>query len=193
MSGPRDVLLGKAIAHYAEHGVRDTSLRALAAAIGTSQRMLHYHFGSREDLLAAVVERVAESHTETLERLAAQADDPFDALVHHWQLVRDAAGRFGPLHVELCAHAMYGRAYAARLTDTLVTRYVAAFAAVYATVTDGPHARRLARLSLGVGRGVLFDMLLDGDVAAADAAVEEFTAMVRARLGAADPRHGNRP
>ena len=32
---PREVLLAKAVGYYAEHGVRDTSLRTLAASIGT--------------------------------------------------------------------------------------------------------------------------------------------------------------
>ena len=49
---PRDVLLGKAIDWYAAHGVVDTSMRTLAAGIGTSNRMLNYHFGTREDLIA---------------------------------------------------------------------------------------------------------------------------------------------
>ena len=66
MSDARDALLGRAIAHYAAHGIRDTSLRSLASAIGTSQRMLHYHFGSREDLLAAVLDAVAGSQAKQI-------------------------------------------------------------------------------------------------------------------------------
>ena len=54
----RGALLGRAIGHFAEHGVGDTSLRALAEAIGTSHRMLIYHFGSREGLLAEVTREV---------------------------------------------------------------------------------------------------------------------------------------
>lgn len=65
-AGPaaRDVLLAKVVAHYAEHGVRDTSLRSLASAIGTSQRMLNYHFGSREDVLVAVIDAIAGGQAE---------------------------------------------------------------------------------------------------------------------------------
>lgn len=176
------MLLEKAVAYFAEHGIRDTSLRTLASASGTSQRMLHYHFGGRGELLAAVVESVATSEVLALDRLVADEADPFEALRRHWVSVREAARTFGPLFFELSTHAMYGLPYAAALTDALVTRYAAAFARVYGTMTDPPHAERLARLSLGVGRGLLFDMLLDHDVAAADAAVEEFTRMVRDRL-----------
>ena len=44
-----------AMEYVAEHGVGDLSLRGLAAALGTSHRMLSYHFGSREGLLIEVI------------------------------------------------------------------------------------------------------------------------------------------
>ena len=49
-TSPRERLLAKAVDHVAAHGVADLSLRALAAALGTSHRMLLYHFGSKEQL-----------------------------------------------------------------------------------------------------------------------------------------------
>ncbi|PSK87479.1 TetR family transcriptional regulator [Murinocardiopsis flavida] len=178
----RDGLLTEAIDYYADHGVRDTSLRTLAAAIGTSQRMLHYHFGDRGDLLAAVITEVVAREIAALEAMSAEERDPFDALGRHWARVRATARKFGPLYFELSTHAMYGAPYAVRLPEVLVTRYAAVFAQTYATVTDAEHSSRLARLTLGVGRGLLFDVLLDDDLDAADAAVAEFTAMVRHRI-----------
>ena len=77
----RDALLQRAIGHFAAHGIGDTSLRALAEAIGTSHRMLIYHFGSREGLLAAVVDTVEEGARETLARMVEEArtdPDPLD-------------------------------------------------------------------------------------------------------------------
>ena len=44
-------LLNAAIDHIAARGISDLSLRELAAAIGTSHRMLIHHFGSREGAL----------------------------------------------------------------------------------------------------------------------------------------------
>jgi AcrR family transcriptional regulator len=43
------------LAYALSHGIEDLSLRPVAAAIGTSARMLVYHFGSREKLLHAIV------------------------------------------------------------------------------------------------------------------------------------------
>jgi AcrR family transcriptional regulator len=182
------VLLHKAIGYYAAHGVGDTSLRTLAAAIGTSQRMLHYHFGSREDLLAAVIEGVVTDQIATLDRLFAEVDDPFEAGRRNWEAAAASAQGFGPLFFELASHAMRGRPYAVRLGGVIVTAHVAAFRRAYAAVTDDAQAEVLARLTLAVGQGVLFQLLIDGDRAAADAAVEELTQMVRDRLAAAPRR-----
>lgn len=184
MATPREALLEKAIGYFAENGVRDTSLRTLAAAIGTSQRMLNYHFGSREDLLVAVIEAVVAADTAMLEELFATESDPFVAGRENWRLTADHAQRFGALYFELASHAMYGKAYARELGEALVDRTEAAFESLYATRTDPATAHRLARLTMAVGQGLCFDLLIDGDRAASDAAIEEFIAMMRARLGA---------
>ena len=51
---PRERLLEAAVDHFGRHGIGDTSLRGIAEALGTSHRMLIYHFGSREGLLSEV-------------------------------------------------------------------------------------------------------------------------------------------
>ena len=121
---PRDVLLAKAIGFYAAHGVGDTSLRTLASSIGTSQRMLHYHFGSREDLLAAVIESVVTDQIAMLDRLFAEVDDPFEAGRRNWEAAAASAQTFGPLFFELASHAMRGRPYAVRLGEVIVAAHV---------------------------------------------------------------------
>lgn len=180
---PRDQLLARAIAHFADHGVRDTSLRGLAGHIGTSQRMLSYHFGSREGLLVAVIDQVVADTTAALEDLFATHEDPFEAGRENWRRAADGARRFGALFFEISSHAMHGQEYARDLGHTIVTRAEEAFAATYRTHTDATTARILARLTLAVGNGLLFATAIDGDRSASDAAIEEFIAMVRDRVG----------
>ena len=55
-SQARERLLAAAVRHALDAGIADLSLRQFAAAIGTSHRMLLYHFGSREGLLVANLE-----------------------------------------------------------------------------------------------------------------------------------------
>jgi AcrR family transcriptional regulator len=67
----REDLLERATDHVVENGLIGLTLRPLAAAIGTSDRMLIYHFGSRDDLVAAVVERTVDRATAAVEQLPA--------------------------------------------------------------------------------------------------------------------------
>lgn len=177
--GPRDVMLDKVVAWFTANGVLDTSMRTLAAGIGTSNRMINYHFGSREQLLAAVIERVCESERDALQELVDLNLNPVDAGHQYWSHVADTASVFAPLFYELSAHAMYGKEYAEGLREVLTDAWLSGFTVGFARVTTRDRAERLARLCLAVGRGVLFEMALTGDRAAADSAIEEFTAMIR--------------
>ena len=69
--GARERLLAAVLGYVTEHGFSDLSLREVAAAIGTSHRMLIYHFGSREGLLVAVVQAVEAAQRGFLAELAA--------------------------------------------------------------------------------------------------------------------------
>jgi AcrR family transcriptional regulator len=176
---PREALLDRIVEWFAVHGVLDTSMRTLAAGVGTSNRMLNYHFGSREQLLAAVVERVCQAERDALAQFLTESTDPVDAGREYWRHVADTASVFAPLFYELSAHAMYGKPYAEGLRQVLTDAWLSGFTRGFARVTDAEHARRLARLCLAVGRGVLFEAALTGDRTAADATIEEFTAMIR--------------
>ncbi len=56
----REAFLAGAVEHVLRHGVSGLSLRPLAAALGTSDRMLLYYFGTRELLLEQVLDRVGD-------------------------------------------------------------------------------------------------------------------------------------
>lgn len=60
MSDRRQELLDGATAWVVEHGLGSMSLRPLAEAVGTSDRMLIYYFGSRDGLVAAIAAQAAE-------------------------------------------------------------------------------------------------------------------------------------
>jgi AcrR family transcriptional regulator len=67
---------------FAEHGYADTSLRAVIKAAGVNLAAVHYHFGSKEALLEAVLARRFRPINE--ERLARLEE------------IQAAAGRAGP-------------------------------------------------------------------------------------------------
>jgi AcrR family transcriptional regulator len=171
----RERLLAAVIAHVQQSGISDLSLRDLAAAIGTSHRMLIYHFGSREGLLAAVVDVVEQGARDTLARMVQEArddPDPFEAGMRFWHVVTDDALIYGPLFFELSSHAMLGLPHAVELRGRLVTTWLDALVEMWGVrgVAE-PDARRQARIDLAVARGLLHDLLLTGDREGVDAAM----------------------
>lgn len=173
---PREALLAKVMTYFATHGVGDTSLRTLAAGVGTSHRMLIYHFGSREGVLTAVIDAMARQQLEDMGNyLRAGADnDPRAVAWATWEHLADDAEVFGPLLFELSAHAMVGHEWAGQLRD-LMTDGVRRLALFFETLDEPPErAELLARTSMAIARGALFDLALTGDRAAADAMIRNF-------------------
>src|SRR5262245_18804353 len=72
---------------FATHGVDAVSVRAVNAAAGLGPASVHYHFGSKDDLLAAVLidlgAAVRDEILANADAMAAAAQPPTaDALVH---------------------------------------------------------------------------------------------------------------
>lgn len=177
---PREALLAAAVEWFAEHGVGDTSLRTLAAGIGTSHRMINYHFGSREGLLGAVVESVEQAEHAALLELVAGDVVAFEAGAVFWARVADRAEVFAPLFFELSTHAMRGAPHAAGLREWLRTGWTDALREAYLGLGLPPdRAATLALQSLAMARGLLFEVAVTGDRAAADEAMAQWTETVR--------------
>jgi AcrR family transcriptional regulator len=66
MADRRAELLDGATLWAFEHGLGPLSLRPLAAALGTSDRMLLYYFGSKEQLVVDIAGRAADLLVETM-------------------------------------------------------------------------------------------------------------------------------
>ncbi|NCP12897.1 MAG: TetR/AcrR family transcriptional regulator [Sphingomonadales bacterium] len=63
----RDTLLPRLAAHVLEHGLGGASLRPLAKAAGTSDRMLIYHFGNKETLITELLGHIAAIYSGALD------------------------------------------------------------------------------------------------------------------------------
>ncbi len=113
--------------HVLAHGLAGASLRPLAAAAGTSDRMLLYYFADKEELLAATLGAVASRLTAMLDAaLPAGARLPYGALLAAvWTAVGSPALRpYMRLWLELAAAAASGlqphRGVAAAIMDGFV-------------------------------------------------------------------------
>jgi AcrR family transcriptional regulator len=176
---PRERLLGAVIDHVAAHGVQDTTLRGLAAAIGTSHRMLSYHFGSREGLLVEVSRTVERRQRAAFEAMLADAGaSPLDVMRTMWHRFADAALHpHERLFFELYARALRDPGGAEGFLPEVIEAWLPPATALFARLgLDEATARTEARLAVAVSRGMLLDLLATGDRAAADAAMERYVA-----------------
>ncbi|MFC5580117.1 TetR family transcriptional regulator [Rhodanobacter terrae] len=80
MQTRKEILTDELVGYLLEHGLSDLSLRPLADALGTSARLLIYHFESKEGLLTEVLDsmqtRLRMSLGGMIERRAAQSERP---------------------------------------------------------------------------------------------------------------------
>ncbi|TCK27386.1 TetR/AcrR family transcriptional regulator [Pseudonocardia endophytica] len=191
----REELLNAVIEHAADHGIADRSLRTIADAIGTSHRMLIYHFGSREGLLAAVVAAVEAGQREVLAELDRSGhDDPHEVGMHFWSLVTGPAMRYGPLFFELATHAMQRRPHAESMRAEMVEPWLEPLTRLMVRGGDDPRRARIhARLALATSRGLLHDALVTGDLDAANEAMAEFTDAMLASVRTDESRATSRP
>ena len=63
----RQLLLNEIADHLLASGMKDSSLRQLAAAVGTSDRMLLHYFSDKEELMSAALNLVAKRLIDMLE------------------------------------------------------------------------------------------------------------------------------
>jgi AcrR family transcriptional regulator len=72
----RERLLESALTLFSEKGVSSTSVGEICEAAGVARTALYWHFGSKDDLLAAVLERTARTHIEECQKGVYLAGTP---------------------------------------------------------------------------------------------------------------------
>lgn len=170
VAATKDRIIAAAERLFAADGLARTSLRAITAEAGVNVAAVHYHFGSKEELLAAVFERhvapINEQRLRWLERLEAEGRPDVRSLLEAFlaPVIRtDAAG--GRPGADLAQ--LFGRLWAER--EDFVERLVREqfhevaqrFAAAFTRALPGVEPRRLA-WHLHFTVGVLTHLALGG-------------------------------
>jgi AcrR family transcriptional regulator len=165
----REKLLDAVVKECAARGIGDRSLRDVAAAVGTSHRMLLHYFGSRDELLLAIVEEVERRQRALLPELPTE---PAAAIAAMWANLRQPELRpFERLFFECYARGVQGEQPFARMLPGAVDAWLA---------NAGMADPGLVRLGLAVLRGLLLDLVATGDRTGVDAAAQAFIDLVRA-------------
>jgi AcrR family transcriptional regulator len=175
---PKDRLLAHVLEYFMSDGLGDLSLRHIAAAVGSSHRMLLYHFGSKDGLLFEVVRAVETRTREQLAHLvsAGEVPDTAAAIRAMWGHVADPGqGDFERLFFALYGRGLQGDPYLRPLLRSMTEEWLNANVALseWRGIPEVV-ARTHSRLGLAVVRGLLLDLLATGDRDGADAALEQF-------------------
>jgi AcrR family transcriptional regulator len=180
----RQRLLNAVVAYFEAQGLADQSLRRIAEAIGTSHRMLLYHFGSKDGLLLAVVREVEARTKVRLTDLSEDIPGDTDGLIRRmWSYLSDPAlGDFERLFFALYGRALQGDEAIRPLLEEDIARWLDANVALTAPLgVPADVARTHARLGLAVTRGLLLDLLATGDRQGVESALEVFASIYRGR------------
>jgi AcrR family transcriptional regulator len=181
MPDSRAALLARIMEYAARDGLADRSLREIATGAGTSHRMLLYHFGSREGLLAAVVGAMEAQQRTTMAALAESATTPGELMSGIWQQVSSPEVRpFVRLFFEVFALATTAEPGAAQLLPGLTETWLDDATAVAERLGIAPD-RAMFRLGVAVSRGLLLDLLAGATLHDVTAAHDLFVRLAEAR------------
>lgn len=145
-----DRILDSALASFGTRGYEATSLDALAGALGVRKQTILHHFGTKERLLEAVLDRSAAELSDALETAVAKAGPGFARVEALVRAVFKLAARRPELLGLLREVSRLGPPAATRLTlalDPLVDRAVTHLEAEMAAGNLRPQEPRLLLLS----------------------------------------------
>lgn len=175
---PRSALLGRVVGYFLGGGHTDKSLRTIASEVGSSHRMLIYHFQSHEGLLAAVVDEVEARQRLILGTIASEPGDLETISRRFWRA--NASPELAPLV------RLFFSLYARLLERGDLERAAAMVTSWLDPVVDiliargapPDQAQVFARLGLAVTRGLLLDLAATGDERAVNAAMDAYLAAI---------------
>src|SRR5690348_15865016 len=170
----RAQLLDRVMAFAAAEGIAGKSLREIARGAATSHRMLLYHFGSREGLLAAIVAAIEAQQRAVMVAMAEQAKTPRELMLGLWEQVsREELRPFVKLFFEVFGLVAQGAPGTEGLRETLTQPWLIDAAEVAKLIGVAADPAEL-RVGVAVSRGLLLDLVAGADYVEVDEAYRAF-------------------
>jgi AcrR family transcriptional regulator len=171
--------LAKAADYVLEHGLEGLSLRPLAAALGTSTRMLLYDFGSKEQLIDEVLAEIRRQLAERLAQLQ-RGRGGAGTLAEVWDWVSaDERAPFMRVFFETHVHALGHPEAHAGQGRPMIDDWLRFLESRWEPEPLDPAT---ATLFVAVIRGLLLDRLTAPDPERVDGALERFTDLLESRV-----------
>ena len=162
MSSRKEELLGGVLVYLLQNGTASLSLRPLALAIGTSPRMLLFHFKSKEGLLRDVMQELSQRLQRKLEDLthsqSRQTKDPL-SLFWQWATRKDVLPYFRLLYEAQMVAMLNPEEYAPILKEASIEWRKLALRSMSLPLRDPA----LVDLCIAVCDGLLLECIISGD------------------------------
>ncbi|WP_235503484.1 TetR/AcrR family transcriptional regulator [Aeromicrobium sp. Root344] len=180
----RDELTEAATDYALAHGLIGLSLRPLAAELGTSDRMLIYHFGSKDELVAAVLEASNDRSKAVIHAMQPSASLRA-AVLDLWATYTEGqVQRCQRMYVEAAALGLFGREpYATSIRASNAVWMAAMATHLERSGVAAADAPRLAGLIDATFNGVLLDRPLDDEAESRQIVEDLATALGRSQRG----------
>jgi len=187
MASRKGQLLSAAVDYLVEHGVADLSLRPMAAAIGTSARLLIFHFTSKERLLLEVLGEIQRRLQTSFVSVMAGAPPRAQPIRQFWRwATRPENLPYLRLLYEVQIIAIQNPKVFGRYLGKAATEWIGlAEGALAASI----RSRVMATLCIAVFDGLFLELLSTGDRARTTRALDRFIAIVQAATRAGPTRH----
>lgn len=162
----RDELMNSAVDYVLREGVSDLSIRPMAEALGISHRTLLHHFGSKEQLIATVLEEWRQRELQRLQALTLDVtNDPFEILRVVWtHVIQAGRKRQWRVFFEIYGIAINHPEEYGSFLDSVINLWLPRFeTALRNWGLAAVEAQDYATLILATLRGLLLDLLTSGD------------------------------
>jgi AcrR family transcriptional regulator len=185
MSERRQELIEKALDYFLKHGLAALSLRPLAGQIGSSARLLVYHFGSKDGLITAVMDEVRARVQKSFAASAAPSakGGRNGAMRSFWAWITHPANvPYLRLLFEVQVLALQNPGVYARYLEGTSSSWLEV---IERSLPPSRANRSVATLCTAVIDGLLLEFLSTGDRRRTTSALELFSTMMRGRAGTA--------
>lgn len=181
-SNRKEQLRDAALAYLVEHGLTGVSLRPMAARLGTSARILMFHFKSKEGLMTEVMEELHARLQASFLKLSETADPDFSdqrvpPLKRFWLWARDKKNflYLRLLYESQIVAARNGKQYGRHLKKASTDWQ----RLVFQKLSESVRSQELATLCIAVFDGLFLELIVTGDRLRLTRAMDYFIAIAR--------------
>lgn len=182
----KPTLIQNAATYVLEHGLADESIRTIAQGIGTSHRMINYHFGGSEGFWEALINEIRRIEIDkSRSYFASRQTAPDLGIAQAWAYFSTPEYQkifriIFEIYVKVLRSPQGHEAFARSFVDEWLGLLSASYAQHYQLPAS--EALPYARLRLACIRGLMLDLLLTQEAESIAQAAQLFDQMLAGQL-----------